>query len=652
MKDSLDPVIARYGTDEVPTAPQLLIAGPMTAELEDGNLRHIRYNGLEIIRAVSFIARDRNWGTYQPQISKLQVEQDKSGFRVSYEAVVGDDQQQLRYLALITGTAQRLSFEGSGTALTNFLTNRTGFVVLHPLSGVVGNAVSIERVDGTTEDGLFPVLIDPVQPMMNLRALTHQPVDGLSVRCQMDGDIFEMEDQRNWTDASYKTYVRPLAKPWPYTLEKEHSITQCVTLTVDGTLETTTGDTSVTTLRLGPQAESLPKVGVGLPCEQVARSLRIAAPFQQLRPDHFIVYFDTSQGHTLDNLRDAMTFIKQCDADAWLEVVVQSIDEFELELERLGQSLTQMETAFSTILVSPAPDLKCTLPGSTWPKTPDANALYQKARQVFPHARIGGGMFSLFTELNRKRPPLENLDLVGYTTTAILHAGDDQTIMENIYALPFVGKSARHIAGDLPISVGPSAIGLRMNPYGDAPFANPDNIRQAMNHNDPRQRGLLGAAWMVGYHAKLSATSEAIAYGATLGATGIIYASEQWPQPGFEVEGELFPQYHVLRILSQLSGQQRLEVEMSTTETIECIACVCSTDGARPIELLIANMGPDRQQVHLPGSNHVACVLDEHNFRQAAGNPAFMDNLVPLPAAELSLDGYSVARVQCAESSS
>ena len=34
----------------------------------------------------------------------------------------------------------------------------------------------------------------------------------------MEGDTFEMEDQRNWTDASYKTYVRPLALPWPYTL--------------------------------------------------------------------------------------------------------------------------------------------------------------------------------------------------------------------------------------------------------------------------------------------------------------------------------------------------------------------------------------------------------------------------------------------------
>ena len=29
----------------------------------------------------------------------------------------------------------------------------------------------------------------------------------------MSGDSFEMEDHRNWTDASFKTYVRPLALP-------------------------------------------------------------------------------------------------------------------------------------------------------------------------------------------------------------------------------------------------------------------------------------------------------------------------------------------------------------------------------------------------------------------------------------------------------
>ena len=40
----------------------------------------------------------------------------------------------------------------------------------------------------------------------------------MRVACRMEGDAFEMEDQRNWMDASYKTYVRPLALPWPYTI--------------------------------------------------------------------------------------------------------------------------------------------------------------------------------------------------------------------------------------------------------------------------------------------------------------------------------------------------------------------------------------------------------------------------------------------------
>ena len=50
----------------------------------------------------------------------------------------------------------------------------------------------------------------------------------------MEGDTFEMEDQRNWTDASYKTYVRPLALPWPYLIAKGETIDQKVTLTVSG----------------------------------------------------------------------------------------------------------------------------------------------------------------------------------------------------------------------------------------------------------------------------------------------------------------------------------------------------------------------------------------------------------------------------------
>ena len=55
-----------FGTEEPSPQPRILAAGPLTAELDAGNLRHIRFGGVELIRAISFIVRDRNWGTYNP----------------------------------------------------------------------------------------------------------------------------------------------------------------------------------------------------------------------------------------------------------------------------------------------------------------------------------------------------------------------------------------------------------------------------------------------------------------------------------------------------------------------------------------------------------------------------------------------------------
>ena len=65
--------IRLFGTEEPVAAPDILQAGPLTAELEAGNLRYIRYDGRELLRAVSFIVRNKNWGTYNPEISNLKI---------------------------------------------------------------------------------------------------------------------------------------------------------------------------------------------------------------------------------------------------------------------------------------------------------------------------------------------------------------------------------------------------------------------------------------------------------------------------------------------------------------------------------------------------------------------------------------------------
>ena len=60
-----------YGSEEPPSAPRTLAAGPLQVLLDGGNLRSIRYGGVEILRGVYFLVRDTSWGTYAPVLSKI-----------------------------------------------------------------------------------------------------------------------------------------------------------------------------------------------------------------------------------------------------------------------------------------------------------------------------------------------------------------------------------------------------------------------------------------------------------------------------------------------------------------------------------------------------------------------------------------------------
>ena len=151
-------------------ATPALKAGPLEASLDAGNLRHVKIAGREAIRAVSYIVRDRNWGTYNPEITDLRIDQDAKGFEVSYDAVCRDGEQAFAYRARITADPHgNLAFEAEGEALTDFVTNRTGFVVLHPVEGVSGAPVEVLHVDGAVERSRFPELIDPVCPFQDIR---------------------------------------------------------------------------------------------------------------------------------------------------------------------------------------------------------------------------------------------------------------------------------------------------------------------------------------------------------------------------------------------------------------------------------------------------------------------------------------------------
>ena len=623
--------VALFGTEEEVPPPRVLRAGRLSAELEAGNLRYIRWDGEEVLRAVSFIVRDRDWGTYAPEISELSVEEGDGSFSVSLSATAG----AFAYEARIDGRADgRLVFHGRGATQTGFETNRTGFVILHPIEGVAGTPVTITHTDGSEVEGRFPEIIDPVQPMMDLRALSHRTPGGLSVRVLMEGDTYEMEDQRNWTDASYKTYVRPLALPWPYRIEPGEVVEQTVSVTVSG--EARAGEASgAVSVRPGEALGPVPPLGLGLRPEDAGTALDAADALRALGPAHVVLHHDPRAGHDRGTLEAMLEVARALGAEPWLEAVVEAPDDAGAvaEVEALGALARDLGDPFATVLVSPAPDLKCTLPGSEWPPAPDADALYDAARRAFPGARIAGGMFAYFTELNRKRPPVDRLDLMSFTTSPMVHAGDDRSVMESREAHPAIVASTARIADGTPWAVGPSAIGMRDNPYGEAPKENPRNVRQAMNRADPRQRGLLGAAWNLAYFADFArGGADAVALGAGTGPSGVVHDGS--PAPWFDDHGGLYPVFHVLRGLARLRGAQMLALDAGPLAGL-----AARTDEG--VEVWVANPGPEPVEVDAPGR---AAVLDAASFARAAAAADHMDRLAerdgPLP-----LDAYAVARI-------
>ena len=234
--------VLHYGKDEPLPEQTQLCAGPLSMIFESGDLRYIRFGDHELLRRVYVAIRDHNWDTILPQLSNLQIEQDDDTFRITYDVTNKGADVDFFWQGTITGDANgTIIFSMDGEVLSTFRRNRIGFCVLHPMD-CAGISSRIEKIDGTVEESTFPIsiapqyLIDgeikPVAPFNNMRAVRYEAASGVEAEVRFEGETFEMEDQRNWTDASYKTYGTPLSEPFPVEVAAGTKISQRITLTL------------------------------------------------------------------------------------------------------------------------------------------------------------------------------------------------------------------------------------------------------------------------------------------------------------------------------------------------------------------------------------------------------------------------------------
>jgi hypothetical protein len=185
---------------------------------------------------------------------------------------------------------------------------------------------------------------------------------------------------------------------------------------------------------------------------------------------------------------------------------------------------------------------------------------------------------------------------------------------------------------------------MRDNPYGTAPAENPDNIRQAMNRVDPRERGLIGSAWYAGYLAHaLRAGIDALTLATVAGPSGIVSTRQDHVRPWFdETTNGVMPTYHLFAAFAGCAGQAVHAADSSDGTAVQAAAVAC--DGG--VKLMIANLKGSPVSIRLDGLDGEAHlrILDASSFETACQDPdGFSAAMVPLTAPHIDLDSYAVA---------
>ena len=590
---NLPPTVLRYGKDQTLPERISLRAGPLSLVFEDGELRRVGLGAREVVRRVYVAVRDCYWNTIVPVISDVRVESDAESFHITYEAEHISGEIDFRWRATITGDARRtITFTMDGEARTTFSRNRIGFCVLHPIGECAGRRSVIEPADDSaTIQQRFPQDISPHQPFTNVRAMSHQVTPGVWAKVQFAGDVFETEDQRNWTDASYKTYSTPLSKPFPVEVKQGTRISQSVVISLEEYTEkarTNTRRNRSVLFNVGqPSSIPLPHLGLGVASHGQRLDEREASRLKSLNLSHLRIDLNLSESDYAPALAQAAEEARAINAS--LEIALTLSDAAEAELKELRRVLERASPPVCTWLIFHR-DEKVT--GAKWIEI--ARTYLKHYR---PDAKIGGGTNLYFTELNREHPDTTHADLVSYSVNPQVHAFDNWTLIENLQGQAETIKSARRFLNDLPLAISPITLKPRFNPHATAsPSAEVSGDLPAAV--DARQMSLFGAAWTIG---SLKHVAEggvySVTYFETSGWCGVMETTECSPFPDKcrSLPGAVFPLYHALADFGEFADG--VVVPSESSEPLKVEGFVVYKDGKTRI--VLANLSDSVTQVRV-----------------------------------------------------
>lgn len=594
-----------------------LRAGPVALELDGPVVRHVRRGPVDVLEQLYVAVRDEAWNTIPPRLLARRVRRRDSAFRAWIHTEHSHPSIVVRCSARIDGAPDgTLTIDIRAVALRSFTYARIGLNLIHSDAAYAGRSFFARGPEGE-QAGAFPSGIVP-QPIVDgverplIRAFNSLDVflDGARVSFTFGGDEFETEDQRNWADASFKTFSTPLDRPIPLRLDAGAELRQTVTIRTipaGARQPRSTRKTDHVTIKLH-RRESPPTPTIGLAAASHGSPITAAEGeiLRAMAPGHVRVDLDPGEPSWTDRLDRASRDASRLAAP--LEVAVVARDTLSSTI--VTGALRNIDASVARVVVLPPPD---------GPEADYAARSHHRnvAEPLAAIAPLVSGTDRSFAELNRTGSELASFSGAAFPLCTAVHVADDETIVSNLAVLPRLVKRARDLCGGT-VHVGPIGLSTRRGPYPRGPAG----VGGSPPRLDPRQLSLLGAAWTVACFGQLAAAGvESATFFETTGSYGVMEreAGSEHHSVFPSIPCGVFPIYHVLADLGEFRQGRLIGVDVSDPRAVAALA-IASGDRER---IIGANLTSRPLTLTLSGLAHSIRIrrLNEGTWQVASVDP-------------------------------
>ncbi len=560
-----------------------LVAGPLTLEYSEGSLWNISNGSEEVIRRIYLVFQDINW-TSRPFVIKDEIwEVADRSFSAKIKAQGSHDAKDLTVELEITGSESgEITYGFSALTAVSFMRNRLGLCLLHPVAGLAGRDCELTKADGAIEKSKFPEAISPDQPFLNLSGISHQLRSGQVASVNFEGEIFESEDHRNWSDASYKTYCTPISLPFPGQVTPGEVLSQKITISISGEHTTSISTNESSVITVGTKEIELPEIGLGLSEGPDHLLVSEHAGFEDLAIKHLRLSLN-GDSQLRSTVEKALLITRQLKIDLDLAISADSPQ----QLKAILQQIFELKDQIRSFYIFSASD-----------KTAPLGFIQSAEELLGDKSKIIGGTDLYFTELNRNQSAVDFVDQVSFSINPQVHSFDDRTLIQNTTTQKTIANNARRIAKSKKLNIGPITLRPRYNPNATQPDKDVSNT-PLPSSVDARQRTWFAEGWTAMSIRSIteSESISAVTYFETLGWRGIreLSTGSKDPLNFASKAGEEFP---VWRLFKHLKGFTHARPTASNLP--ELVDCLIVTSGQK-IKVILVNFSTIEQEVKFSG---------------------------------------------------